>query len=290
MPLRWAKQAEIAGQLCPNERNSRMIRQSTVVVLGTKEATLNKTSNLQGKVALVTGASRWLGASIAERLATSGATVAANYFSQQKAAQKVVDRITQHGGTGQAFRADVTDQDQVSDMIQRISEVYGPIDIVVNCAAGPRPYMTIEDQEWQDFLDQLIYSVKAPMLILKAVLPWMKARKYGRIVNIGSDVVETGCAEFGHYVAAKGALLALTRSWANELSQHKITVNLVAPGWIPREADQDTEAYAAYVDSVPLGRAGTPWDVAATVVFLASEGAGFITGQKLAVNGGTTHL
>jgi 3-oxoacyl-[acyl-carrier protein] reductase len=136
----------------------------------------------------------------------------------------------------------------------------------------------------------LEFFVKSPLLLLQAVLPGMKERKYGRVIQIGSEVMELGNPRFANYVAAKGAQLGQTRSWARELGPYGITVNLVAPGWIPveRHAEAPAEELEAYRSGVPLGYQGKPEDVGRMVAFLASEEAGFITGQKFAVNGGNT--
>ncbi|HEY3378648.1 MAG TPA: SDR family oxidoreductase [Armatimonadota bacterium] len=245
-----------------------------------------------GRVALVTGASRGLGAAIARELAAAGARVALNYHQNTRLADAVVADICQRGGTACAFRADITDEAQVREMIGDIRRTLGPVEIVVNNATGPQPMLPIEAQSWQDHLDQLVFFVKAPLLILQAVLPDMKAQRSGRIINIGSEVVEMGNAEYGTYVAAKAAMLGLTRSWANELGPFGITVNLVAPGWIPveRHDGMDPAHGAAYASSVALRHQGAPQDIAHTVAFLASDAAAFITGQKLAVNGGKTLL
>jgi NAD(P)-dependent dehydrogenase (short-subunit alcohol dehydrogenase family) len=128
------------------------------------------------------------------------------------------------------------------------------------------------------------------MLFAQAVLPSMKTRRRGRIINIGSEVFEKGVPRFSNYVAAKGAQLGLTRSWAMELAEWNITVNLVAPGWIPteRHAIDPREMKEAYATAVPMKRMGVPQDIAAAVAFLASDAANFITGQKISVNGGNT--
>jgi 3-oxoacyl-[acyl-carrier protein] reductase len=248
------------------------------------------TYDLRGKVALVTGASRGLGAAIASQLGACGARVAVNYFGSPEKARRVVDQVRQAGGTAEVFRADVRDEQEVAALIGQAEKALGPIDVLVINATGPQPFIKIEDLTWRHCLDQLEFFVKSPLLLIRAVLGPMKARRWGRIINIGSEVFERGVAEFSNYVSAKGAQLGLTRSWAMELAPWQITVNLVAPGWIPteRHANDPQEAKDAYARAVPLGHMGSPEDVALAVAFLASEAGRFITGQKLSVNGGNT--
>jgi 3-oxoacyl-[acyl-carrier protein] reductase len=248
------------------------------------------TYDLSGKVALVTGASRGLGAAIARKLAACGARVAVNYYGSPHKAEQVVAEIRRAGGTTEAIRADVRDEREVAALVARVRETWGPVDILVINATGPQPFIRIEDLTWRACLDQLEFFVKSPLLLLQAVLGPMKERRSGRVINLGSEVFERGVAEFSNYVSAKGAQLGLTRSWAMELAQWQITVNLVAPGWIPteRHAGDPQEAKDAYARAVPMGHMGVPDDVAEAVAFLASDGAKFITGQKLSVNGGNT--
>lgn len=236
-------------------------------------------------VALVTGAGRGLGAHIARALAAAGHVVAVNDLVEPDG---VVDAIRAGGGTAAGFVADVTDKEPVRALVDRVAEQLGPVDVLVANATGPQPVHRLEDLTWDDHLAQLRFFVKSPTLLAQAVVPGMKARGHGRIVHIGSDLFERAEPGWSAYAAAKGALLGLTRVWARELGPHGITVNLVAPGWIPveRHADASAEDRDGYVATVPLGRFGTPADVAAAVVFLASEQAGFVTGQRLAVNGG----
>lgn len=246
--------------------------------------------DLQNRVALVTGASRGLGKAIARELAARGAKVAVNYFGSAQRAGSLVDELSLIGGTAAAFQADVRDETQVRRMIADIERTLGPVDVAVCNATGPQPFLSIEELTWQACLDQLEFFVKSPMLIAQAVLPGMKQRRRGRIIQVGSEVFEKGVPKFSNYVAAKGAQLGLTRSWAMELAEWNITVNLVAPGWIPteRHANETAEAKAAYAATVPLKRMGTPADVAHAVAYLASDAANFITGQKISVNGGNT--
>jgi 3-oxoacyl-[acyl-carrier protein] reductase len=246
--------------------------------------------DLKGKVALVTGASRGLGAAIAQRLGACGAKVAVNYFAGADQARHVVERIRQDHGTAEALQADVRDQQEVTGLIEQVRTIFGPVDILVINATGPQSFIAIEDLSWRHCLDMLEFFVKSPLLLLQAVVGSMKERRWGRIINIGSEVVERGVPEFSHYVAAKGAQLGFTRSWAMELAPWQITVNLVAPGWIPteRHINDPQEAKDAYARAVPMKHMGVPEDVAEAVAFLASDSAKFITGQKLAVNGGNT--
>jgi 3-oxoacyl-[acyl-carrier protein] reductase len=248
------------------------------------------TLDLHGKTALVTGASRGLGAAIAAKLAACGARTAINYFGSPQKARQLHEQIRQSGGTAEVFQADVRDESAVAGLVSQITSTFGPIDILVVNATGPQPFIKLEELTWRACLDQLEFFVKSPLLLAKAVLPSMKQRRWGRIINIGSEVFERGVPQFSNYVSAKGAQLGLTRSWAMELAAWHITVNLVAPGWIPteRHAHDSQESKDAYAAAVPMRHMGEPLDVAEAVAFLASEGARFITGQKISVNGGNT--
>jgi 3-oxoacyl-[acyl-carrier protein] reductase len=238
----------------------------------------------------VTGASRGLGAGIARTLAERGAKVGINYFGSPEKAQRLATEIKSSGGEAVALRADVRDEAEVAKLVADVEARYGAIDILVCNATGPQPMIKLDELTWQDCLNQLEFFVKSPVLLVRMVLPKMKARRSGRIIQIGSEVFERGVPEFSNYVCAKGAQLGLTRSWAMELAAHGITVNLVAPGWIPteRHVDDPQEAKDAYAAAVPMKHMGEARDVAEAVAYLASEGGRFITGQKLSVNGGNT--
>ena len=244
------------------------------------------------RVALVTGASRGLGAVMAKALGADGWAVAVNYANDTAGANAVVDHIVARGGRAFAAKFSVIDQNGLRLALEQIANGLGPVDLIVNNATGPQPELPIMAQSWRTYLDQLEFFVKAPLELLQLVLPDWRARKSGRIINIGSEVAELGNPYFSNYASAKGAMLSMTRSWAQELGPEGITVNLVAPGWIPveRHAEVPEQARAWYVERTPLGHFGTPEDVANMVVFLASERADFITGQKFAVNGGRTLL
>ncbi len=242
------------------------------------------------RVALVTGASRGLGSAIARELASRGVAVAVNYFGSAERAAAVVASIRGAGGTAEAFGGDVRDEKTVAEMVRSVEAKLGRISILVPNATGPQPFMKLEALNWRAMLDQLEFFVKSPMLLAQAVVPGMKAARFGRIIQIGSEVFEKGVPEFSNYVSAKGAQLGLTRSWAMELAAFGITVNQVSPGWIPteRHAGDSQASKDAYAAAVPLRRMGKPEDVAAAVAYLASDAAGFITGQKLSVNGGNS--
>jgi 3-oxoacyl-[acyl-carrier protein] reductase len=241
-------------------------------------------------VALITGASRGLGRAMAEALAAQGFRVAINYARSHDAARAVKDGIIAAGGVAEIFPADVTDEAAVAELSAAITESLGSVDVLVLNATGPQPALPIEELEWSDMLQQLEFFVKSPLLLTRAFLPTMKSRGWGRIIQIGSEVFTIGNANSSAYVSAKGAQLGLTRSWARELGPYGITVNLVAPGWIPVERHHGTseEDYAGYLRDVPLGHMGTPEDIAGAVAYLAGDAGRFVTGQQLSVNGGRT--
>ena len=241
-----------------------------------------------GRVALVTGSSRGLGAVIARRLAQDGLAVAVNGRRGDEQACEVARSIRGSGGTADAFCADVTDEQQVSELVAAITGQFGPIGVLVINATGPQPEAPVAEVAWTDHLDQLDFFVKSPVLLGRAMLPGMQARRYGRIVHIDSEVAGQPPPGRSAYATAKSAQIGLARSWARELAPSGITVNTVAPGFIPveRHAGVPEEVRQAYLASIPAGRMGTPGDIAHAVSFFASERAGFITGQRIVVDGG----
>ena len=240
------------------------------------------------RVALVSGSSRGLGRHIALRLARDGLAVAVNGLHADGSLDGTVAEIREHGGTAKAFAGDVTDESQVSELVAAVEQALGAVDVLVVNATGPHPEAALEDVPWEEHLAQLEFFVKSPVLLGRAVLGGMRERRWGRIVQIDSEVVDLPPPGRSAYVTAKAAQLGLARSWARELAPHGITVNAVAPGFIPveRHADVGAEVRDAYLASVPSGRMGLPDDVAHAVSFFASEAAGFITGQRLVVDGG----
>ncbi|MEU4426371.1 SDR family oxidoreductase [Actinoplanes sp. NPDC024001] len=237
--------------------------------------------------ALITGASRGLGAHIARRLAADGRPVAINYRSDSDGAERVAADIVAAGGRAVALRADVTDEAEVRALVAAATDQLGPVQVVVANATGPQPLVPAEEVTWQHHLDQLAFFVKSPTLLMQAALPGMRELGGGRFIHIGSDSFERALPGASAYNAAKGAQIGLARTWARELGRYGITVNVVAPGWIPveRHGEADTSGYVA---DVPLGRIGTPADIADVVAFVASDAARFVTGERITVNGGHT--
>ncbi|MEU7146082.1 SDR family oxidoreductase [Nocardia sp. NPDC046473] len=240
------------------------------------------------RVALVTGSSRGLGSAIARRLATDGAAVAVNGLPGHDNADALVHAIRAQGGVAETMTADITDDQQVHDLVARITGTLGPVSVLVLNATGPQPEAPLTEVSWADHLAQLDFFVKSPVLLGHAVIPGMRERRFGRIVQIDSEVADRTPPGRSAYGTAKNAQIGLTRSWARELAPFGITVNTVAPGFIPVErhhavAEADIEAYRA---TVPAGHLGVPADVANAVSFFASEQAGFVTGQRLLVDGG----
>lgn len=253
-------------------------------------ATTGGTEGTPG-VALVTGAGQGLGAAIAGALASAGWAVAVNDLPAaggEARSETVAVSIRRAGGVARSFPADATDEVSVSAMVSEIELGWGPVRVLVVNATGPQPVIGLRDLRWAEMLDQLHFFVKSPLLLTQAVLPGMIARGDGRIIQIGSDLFERAEPGMSAYSSAKGAQLGLTRTWARELGPLGITVNLVAPGWIPveRHAGVGSDVVSTYTGQVPLRRMGVPADVAGAVVFLASDSARFITGERLAVNGG----
>ncbi len=245
---------------------------------------------LKNRTVLVTGSTRGLGKQIALELARHGARVAMNYHGNQEIAEAAFAELVAVGGEHCLVRADVTDESSIGDLLSTIEAQLGPVEVLVLNATCDQPIKKIEDYDWEFGQRMVDFFIKSPFLLTKACLPHMKQRRWGRIVHITSEVFQGAWPDFCPYVAAKGGQIGLARSNAAELAPWGITVNMVAPGWIPveRHAQDPQEAKDAYVTGVPMGRFGAPHDVATAVAYLASEEAGFVTGQTISVNGGRT--
>ena len=247
---------------------------------------------LSGKIALVTGSSTGLGLAISKELGRRGAKVALNYARNRERAEAAFTEFQSEGLEGTLIASDVCDSTGVAELVASTESALGPIDILVPNATGPQPQLPIEDYTWDVYQEMVDFFIKSPFLLTQAILPHLKRQQWGRIVNIGSEAYEVSMPNFSAYVAAKGGQKGWTRSMAKELASDGITVNLVAPGWIPteRHVDCTTEDLNAYLAEIPMGRWGTPEDVAHAVATLCSPHSGFITGQTICVNGGRSPI
>lgn len=233
--------------------------------------------------ALVTGASRGIGAAIALALAQDGWPVAVGYRSAERAAQASVQRILDAGGSAVAVQADVSRQEEVRSAFEQISGSLGPVLVLVN-NAGIRSdglALSLEDREWQEVLDT---NLTAAFRLTRLALRAMIRARFGRIVNIASVVGPRANPGQANYAAAKAGLIGMTKTVAVEVARRGVTVNAIAPGLIDTEMTEGLEG--GLIDAVPARRPGTPADVAACARFLASEEAGYVTGSTLYVDGG----
>lgn len=242
---------------------------------------------LDGKSAIVTGASRGIGRDIALYLAKEGAKVAVNYSGSKDRADAVVEEIKATGGEAFAIQANVDKADDVQNLISATMEQFGSIDILVNNAGITRDnlLMRMKEIEWDDVLNT---NLKGVFLCTKAVTRQMMKQRAGRIINITSIVGVSGNAGQANYVAAKAGVIGLTKSSAKELASRNITVNSVAPGFITTDMTDalPEDIKSQMLSQIPLAKFGNPEDIAKAVAFLASEDANYITGQTIHVNGG----
>lgn len=246
--------------------------------------------SLDGHVALVTGSSTGLGKAVAFGFGKAGAKVAVNYYNNQQRAEKTVAEFKEHGIECELFRANVIDEQDVDSMFSAIESSLGNVDILVPNATPDQPLKPIEEYDWEFYQSMLDFFIKSPFLLTRRALPHMKANKWGRIVNITSEVYQLSVAPFSAYVAAKGGQVGWSRSMSKELAPFGITVNMIAPGWIPveRHEKDPQEMKDGYFADIPMGRWGTPEDVANAAIYYASEEASFVTGQTICVNGGNS--
>jgi len=243
-------------------------------------------SGLEGRIALVTGASQGIGRACALALAEAGATVALAARNESKLAE-VAAEIEAAGGKAAAFALDVASEESIKAGSKAILERFGKVEILVNNAGITRDDLVLrmKRSDWDDVIST---NLTGAFLITQALLRAMLKNRWGRIINISSVVGRTGQAGQVNYAATKAGLIGMTRSLAREVAARGITVNAVAPGYIetPMTAVLTPEQTAAMMTTIPLGRAGTDADIAHAVLYLASEGAGYVTGAVLDVNGG----
>jgi 3-oxoacyl-[acyl-carrier protein] reductase len=243
---------------------------------------------LEGKVAVITGAGRGIGAAIARRFAAEGASVVMNSLSDSSS--KVAEEIITAGGKAASIQGDVSKADDVSKVIDAAIAHFGRLDILVNNAGVTRDnlLMRMSEDDWDTVIDT---NLKSVYLCCRAALrPMLKTRSGGRIINLSSVIGISGNSGQANYSASKAGILGLTKSLAKELASRQITVNAIAPGFIVTDmtAGMSPEAKEGLMKRIPLGTLGTPEDVAAVASFLASDESKYITGQTLTVDGGMT--
>ncbi len=247
--------------------------------------------NLRGKIALVTGGARGIGAAISTALAENGAVVVVNYLSSEERAKELAERIQRNGGKALVLKADIAVKEEVELMVSKAKEALdGTIDILVNNAGTQVALSAVEEMPLELWNKALAINLTGPMLCCRCVIPGMKEKGWGRIINISSISARTGGGPGGaHYASTKGGLSAFTKGLAKELAPFGITVNAVAPGVILTEQHEkfSTKKSLEFIKKqTPLGRLGQPEDVSGAVLFLVSDSASYITGETIAVNGG----
>ena len=250
--------------------------------------------NGNGRVALVTGGGRGIGAAIATGLAQDGCRVVIADMRREEA-EATAQAISDAGGTALAFEVDVTDTAAIADMITQATDQLGAVDVLVNNAGWDdlKPFLATDEAFWDRVLD---VNFKGALRLTHAVLPGMVEREWGRIISIGSDAGRVGSSLESVYSGAKGGIIAFTKTVAREVARSGVTLNVVCPGPTDTPFMAETTAKAKDADAVlngitraiPMRRLGTPEEVAAAVRFFADDSAGFITGQTLSVSGGLT--
>jgi len=243
--------------------------------------------DLGGKVALVTGASRGIGAVVACRLAKAGAKVGVNFHASSELATVVVDSINKDGGEAFLVGGDVSEEDKAQSVINNLVEHFGSIDILVNNAGITKDQLLIRMKP-EDFDSVMNVNLRGAFLCTKFAMTHMIRQRSGRVINMSSVVGLSGNPGQANYAAAKAGLVGLTKAVAREVASRNVTVNALAPGYITTAmVDELTEkTQEKILTTIPMGRFGTPEDVAEAVIFLASDGASYITGQVLTIDGG----
>ena len=246
---------------------------------------------LAGKIALVTGASRGIGAAAAIRLAQAGAAVSVNYHQNKEAGEKIVGQVTATGSRGMAFQADVTRREEIERMIEATARELGPIDILVNNAYFPFQVGPLHELSWEDFHRAVEHELSAFFHCTRACLPAMKEKKAGRIIVISSRLAQQPLPKMGAYAAAKSALESMANTMAIELGPLGIAVNVVTPAFTLTDASMIMPgAYRERVkETRPLKKHLYPEDVAGAIAFLAGDEASMVTGSHILITGGS-HL
>ena len=242
---------------------------------------------LQGQTAIVTGASRGIGRAIALRLAEAGARVCVNYHTAAQAAHEVAEEACRRAGDAFAVGADVTREEEVESLVRAVLDRWGRVDVLVNNAGIIRDKLLLRmtTEDWDTVLDT---NLRSTYLVTRCVLPHMVRQRYGRILNITSVIGLTGNAGQTNYAASKAGVIGFTRALAREVASRNITVNAVAPGFVGTDivAHVSDERLQEIVDHIPMGRLGSPDDIAGVVLFFCTRDATYITGQVLRVDGG----
>ena len=247
---------------------------------------------MKGKVALVTGAANGIGKATAKRLARDGIAIGVLDLLAD-GAQAVADEINASGGKAIALAADVSKRSDIVAAVTKLRAAFGPVTIVVNNAGitGFKPFLELTDEDWDRML---AINLRSAFAVTQVVIPDMIAAKWGRIINISSSSAQSGAVKMAHYSASKGGMIALTRTLAVEFGEHGITANAIPPRFVHNtamsnesfERDDMKPRFQAMIDAGPIRRHGEPEDIAGCVAYLASDEAGYVTGQVFGVNGG----
>src|SRR2546422_7237089 len=244
---------------------------------------------LANRVALITGSARGTGAGIARVFAREGASVVINQVQEEGNPRRVLEEIQAAGGKALVLKANITDEAQVRDMVRKAEDAFGKVDILVSNYAAAIPRKSFADTTWAEWQEQLDTTVKAAFLCTQAVLPGMKARRWGRLISVNTIGIHQPAPHYHGYTAAKTAMLGFTRNLAVEVGQYNITVNIVSPGLTLTEevkAMLTPEAQEKHEKQVPMRRSGTVEDTAHAALFFASELGSFVTGLYMPVCGG----